>query len=165
MMSVDIGDHVVGAYLKLVQKCDFVDYNVQPPGASSDDTSRFDVVGMDFDGKRIYLCSVATHITGLRYGNDNNETVEHIRNKYRFMREYAVAYLPAFDEQHFMFWSPVVREGFLTHELGKIDGLEIVINEKYARCIDELKKRAAETMHDVGNPFFRSLQIIERLRT
>jgi hypothetical protein len=64
-----------------------------------------------------------------------------------------------------MFWSPVVPKGYLTKELEKIDGLEIIINKEYARCIDELRIKAKELTNDVGNPFFRMLQILEHLRS
>lgn len=56
-----------------------------------------------------------------------------------------------------MFWSPVVPEGFITTELAKIDGLELVINKDYTHCIDELKEQAKILTHDLENPFFRVL--------
>ena len=31
-MLTDIGEYVVGAYLKLKLNCDFVDYKIRPPG-------------------------------------------------------------------------------------------------------------------------------------
>jgi hypothetical protein len=32
MIKTDIGEYAVGAYLKIIKKCDFVDYNVRSPG-------------------------------------------------------------------------------------------------------------------------------------
>ncbi len=64
-----------------------------------------------------------------------------------------------------MFWSPVVPKGYITKELEKIDGLELVTNKKYTQCIDELRIKAKELTNDVGNPFFRMLQILEHLRS
>jgi hypothetical protein len=63
-----------------------------------------------------------------------------------------------------MFWSPVVPKGYITSELEKIDRLELVINNKYAQYIDALRKKAKELTNDVGNPFFRMLQILEHLK-
>jgi len=63
-----------------------------------------------------------------------------------------------------MFWSPVVPKGYVTKELEKIDGLKLVINKKYTQCIDELRIKAKELTNDVGNPFFRMLQILEHLK-
>ena len=31
-MLTDIGEFMVGAHLRLVRECDFVDYNIRPPG-------------------------------------------------------------------------------------------------------------------------------------
>lgn len=30
-MRADIGEQIVGAYLKVIEKCDVVSYNVRPP--------------------------------------------------------------------------------------------------------------------------------------
>ncbi len=116
-------------------------------------------MGLDFKNKIVYLCEVTTHITGL-----NRTTVEKIKKKYERQKEYASMYLPDFSKRYFMFWSPVVPNGYVTDELKKVDGLELIINERYAQCIDELKEKAKELTHDVGNPFFRVLQILEHLR-
>jgi len=120
-------------------------------------------VGLDFKNETAYLCEVTTHITGLLY-KDNKTTIEKIKKKYKRQKEYTNKYLPGFLKRHFMFWSPVVPKGYITRELEKIDGLELVINKKYAQCIDELKLKAKELTNDVGNPFFRMLQILEHLR-
>lgn len=63
-----------------------------------------------------------------------------------------------------MFWSPYVPVGILTKKLQKMKGLELFINGKYKKCIEELKQLAADTTHDAKNPFFRMLQIMEHLR-
>jgi hypothetical protein len=31
MIKTEIGEYIVGAYLKIIKKCDFVDYNVRLP--------------------------------------------------------------------------------------------------------------------------------------
>ena len=162
-MKTDIGEYIVGAYLKIIKECDFVDYNVRPPGGGLEGLNELDVVGLDFKNKIAYLCEATTHIRGVLY-NDNRTTVERIKTKYERQKEYASNYLLDFPNRCFMFCSPVVPKGYITSELGKIGGLELVINEKYAQYIDELRKKAKELTHDVGNPFFRMLQILEHLR-
>src|SRR3989475_9721316 len=65
------------------------------------------------------------------------------------------------------FWSLVVPEGKLTvllHELVGKDG-ELVINEKYAERIEELKKVAREKKNNTGNAALRLLTILEHVRT
>jgi len=164
MIKTDIGEYIVGAYLKIIKKCDFVDYNVRPPVGGLEGLNELDVVGLDFKNKTAYLCEVTTHIRGVLY-KDNITTVNKINIKYKRQKEYANKYLPGFSKRHFMFWSPVVPKGYITKELEKIDGLELVINKKYAQCIDELRIKAKELTNDVGNPFFRMLQILEHLRS
>ena len=164
MIKTDIGEYVVGAYLKIIKKCDFTDYNVRPLVGGLEGLNELDVVGLDFKNKTAYLCEVTTHITGLLY-IDNKTTIEKIKKKHKRQKEYANKYLLGFLKRHFMFWSPVVPKGYIIKELEKIDGLELVINKKYAQCIDELRIKAKELTNDVGNPFFRMLQILEHLRS
>ena len=162
-MKTEVGEYIVGAYLKIIKECDFVDYNVRPPGGGLEGLNELDVVGLDFKNKIAYLCEVTTHIIGLLY-KDNRTTVERIKTKYERQKEYANKQLLDFSNRHFMFWSPVVPKGYITSELEKIDGLELVINRKYTQCIDELKEKAKKKTNDEGNPFFRMLQILEHLR-
>jgi len=163
MIKTDIGEYIVGAYLKIIKKCDFVDYNVRPPGGGLEGLNELDVVGLDFKNKTAYLCEVITHIRGVLY-KDNITTVNKINIKYERQKEYANKYLSGFPKRYFMFWSPVVPKGYITEELEKIDGLDLIINNRYAQRIDELREKAKELTNDVGNPFFRMLQILEHLR-
>jgi len=102
MIKTDIGEYIVGAYLKIIKKCDFVDYNVRPPVGGLEGLNELDVVGLDFKNKTAYLCEVTTHITGLLY-KDNKTTIEKIKIKHKKQKEYANKYLPGFLKRHFMF--------------------------------------------------------------
>jgi len=163
MIKTDIGEYIVGAYLKVIKKCDFIDYNARPPVGGLEGLNELDVVGLDFKNKSVYLCEVTTHIRGILY-KDNKNTIVKIKKKFGKQKEYAEKYLLDFPKRYYMFWSPVVPKGYITEELKKIDGLEVVINERYAKCIDELREKAKKSTNDVGNPFFRILQILEHLR-
>ncbi|MNY16986.1 hypothetical protein D3C86_1502820 [compost metagenome] len=125
--------------------------------------SELDVVGLDFKSQTAYLCEVATHIKGIQYGS-NQQTVETIRKKHERQKAYAEKYLSNFPFRRYMLWSPVVPEGYITQQIGIIDGLEAVVNRAYTERIDELRQRAKQLSHDVGNPFFRTLQILEALK-
>ena len=162
-MFTGIGEYIVGAYLKLKLNCDFVDYNVRPPGGGLKGLEELDVIGLDFKGKIAYLCEVTTHIRGTLY-KDNRTTVERIKKKHLRQKEYASKYLAAFSEVHYMFWSPVVPVGYITEHLAGIDGLESIINGTYKKRVEELRELARTTTHDTQNPFFRTLQILEHLR-
>lgn len=166
MPGPDIGEYFVGAYLKIVKKCDFVDYNVRPPEGKLEGLNEFDVLGMNFKDHEIYLCEVTTHIDGLVY-KDYDATIERLEKKFKHMKEYAKNYLGHFQgmEYHYMFWSPVVPIGKLSRGLEKLEkkGLEVVMNLEYAECLDELKKEARMSSRTTGNPFFRMLQIVEHV--
>lgn len=162
-MKTDVGEHVVGAYLKLELGCDVVDYNVRPPGGGLEGLGELDVVGYDFRGGRAYLCEVTTHIVGLQIGSYEN-TVKKIRAKHERQRAYAAANLRRFEDVRYQFWSPCVPKGFLTESLACIEGLELMINGKYKAAVEALRKRARVEKHDTVNPFFRMLQIMEAMR-
>jgi len=162
-MNTEMGEYAVGAYLKIVNGCDFIDYNVRRPGGGLAGLDELDVIGLNFKKKVAYLCEVTTHIRGLLY-IDNATTVRRIKQKYEKQRKYAEDYLSDFPLRHFMFWSPVVPQGYITDQLQQIGGLELVINQEYSTRIDELRQRAKKMENDTGNPFFRVLQILEHLR-
>ncbi len=162
-LLTDIGEYFVGAYLQVVEQCDFVDYNVRPPEGGLGGLEELDVIGLDFKTKTAYLCEVTTHIRGLQYRN-NRETVKRVRKKHERQRAYAKKYLTNFDEFRYQFWSPVVPKGYVTEHLAGIPDLELVINQSYTQRIEALQQRARQTARDAGNPVFRVLQILEHLR-
>ena len=162
-MLTDIGEYIVGAYLQLIEECNFIDYNVRPPGGGLKGLSELDVVGLNLHTSTAYLCEVTTHIRGLLYKN-NQETVKRIKNKHERQKEYASIYLTNFKKHKFMFWSPVVPVGYITEHFNQMDSLEVIINGEYKRRIEELRLLAKNTTHDVNNPFFRTLQIMEHMR-
>lgn len=157
-----MGEFIVGAYLQLIQQCDFIEYNVRPPGGGLKGLNEFDVIGLHFNSNTAYLCEVTTHIRGLRIVN-NLQTVNKIKNKHKRQKEYAQKHLKKFNHK-FMFWSPVVPVGYITKNLSKIRGLELIINGKYKKRVEELKLSAKKETHDARNPFFRMLQIMEHMR-
>jgi hypothetical protein len=158
-MKTEMGEYVVGAFLKQVLGCDFVDYNVRPPGGGLEGLAEIDVVGLKFSDRTAYLCEVTTHLDGLQYGTYET-TIRRVNEKFKRQQTYAQKHLSHFKNIHFMFWSPIVREGALTRALARIDGLQLIINGAYTRCIRELKGRAKQTTRDTGNPFFRVLQLL-----
>lgn len=164
-MNTEMGEYIVGAYLKLKMDCDIVDYNVRRPGGGLAGLNELDVMGLNFKTKTAYLCEVTTHLDGLLYGSSKNVTVDRIRKKHEKMLDYAENHISKeiCSKCHFMFWSPVVSAG-VEMELEKIQGLELVINEKYSTCVDELLEQASKITYDTNNPAFRVLQIIGHLR-
>ena len=156
-MLTDIGEYIVGAYLQLVEACDFVDYNVRPPGGRLEGFGELGVVGLHIEFSTAFLCEVTTHIRGLLY-KDNKETLHRFITKHERQKEYAGKQLGSFDNHIFMLWSLVVPVDYITNRLIEIDGLQVVINGEYKKRIQQLKQLAKNTTHDTINSFFRMLQ-------
>jgi hypothetical protein len=161
-MLTDIGEYIVGAYLSLMLECDVIDYNVRPPGGGLKGLEEIDVIGFNLKTNQAYLCEVTTHIRGTLYG-DNKMTVYRIRNKHVRLKQYSAIYLKQF-KCEYMFWSPVVPIGYITNNLAKIKGLQLIINGEYKKRFEELRVLASLTTHDARNPVFRVLQIMGHLR-
>lgn len=162
-MLTEMGEYLVGAYLKLRLECDFVDYNVRPPGGKLEGLEELDVVGLNFKTGTAHLCEVTTHIRGLGYV-DYATTITRIKSKHARQRKYAAKFLREFRTFHYAFWSPVVPRGYLTDQLEQVSGLELVINGEYKKRISELQELARRIKHDVRNPAFRVLQIVAHMR-
>ncbi len=161
-MATEPGEYLVGAYLKLIEDCDFVDYNVRMPGGGQKGQREIDVVGIRFTTQTAYLCEVATHLSGVNYGG-NPETIKRLKEKYAHLQTYADVRLPKFHPV-FMFWAPYVPKGFLTESLSELDGLDLVINGEYKSRVTKLTDMAKSEKQDTGNPVFRILQILGALR-
>ncbi|MCK5450860.1 MAG: hypothetical protein KAI70_03755 [Candidatus Omnitrophica bacterium] len=162
-MKTEVGEYIVGAYLKIIKQRDIIDYNARPPHGGLEGLGELDVIGLNSKKKTAYICEVTTHIRGILY-KDNKTTVERIKKKHKRQKEYAKKYLSNFPNRKYMFWAPVVPRGYITEKLEKIEELVLVINETYSQRIDELREKARILTYDSGNPFFRILQILEHLR-
>lgn len=161
-MATDIGEYFVGAYLRLVENCDFVDYNVRTPNGGRDGLNELDVLGIKIQTRVVYLCEVTTHICGLQYGKNYRDTVLRIRAKHAWQRAYAQQYLPDFTPRY-QLWSPVVSPRVKT-ELARIENFEVVANGDYKNRVKELRGLARNETRNTQNPVFRVLQILEHLR-
>ena len=93
-MKTEMGEYVVGAYLKLKMDCNFIDYNVRRPGGGLAGLNELDVMGLNFNTKTAYLCEVTTHLDGLLYGSSKKVTVDRIQKKHDKMLDYAENHLP-----------------------------------------------------------------------
>ncbi len=161
-MPTEMGEYLVGAYLQLVEKCDLVAYNVRPPEAGLKGLGEFDVVGLDFKRNICYMGEVVTHILGLSY-KDDDTTVKRLIEKHQRQKDYAQKHLvPQFRPQ-FQLWSPVVSEKLVKKIVSAEIGYELVINGEYADRIHLLQSEAVKS-HDIGNPAFRLLQIVNHMR-
>ena len=162
VMATEMGEYLVGAYLRLVLQCGVVDYNARPPGGGLPGLGELDVIGFNFASQTVYLCEVTTHLDGLLIGKGTDSTLTKLAAKHRRQQDYATQYLKDFTPRY-MFWSPVVRAG-LVEDLKTRTGFELFINKSYSDAINQLRRRAKNSTADFNNPAFRVLQILEHLR-
>ncbi len=159
-----MGELLVGAYLEKVVGCDHVQYNVRAPGGGTKGLSELDVIGVKYADKEAWLCEVTTHVKGAIIGGSYASTVQKLRQKHAFQREYAAKYLDWCESPHFQWWSPRVPVGKMSAQIEAIEGLEVVANHDYARRIDDLVEVARKDHSASGNDAFRVLQILGALR-
>jgi hypothetical protein len=166
MSSTDLGESLVGAYMRHVEHCSIVLYN----SFLADQQGEVDVVavkpGAPGAQRTVYLCEVTTHI-GAMAAN----TVKKVPAKLGRLREFAELTFPG--EQHcFQWWSPYVNEGASTAAFAQLcadwqaEGysLEFILNEDYTRRIGQLVEVARHKSGTTNEPAFRMLQILTRLR-
>jgi hypothetical protein len=171
------GEHLVGQYLRIMKNCDFVEYNLQTISPQGE----IDVVGISSTQNQIYICEVATHLeTGLNYQkNGEADNVERFKSKFSKSIGYAKHNFEGY-ECHYMLWSPIVRipkkadakrnqymdlqeiKTFFQNEFNV--EIELIYNQKYLDCIDELRKAAKDITQEMSSPIMRFLQIEEKLK-
>jgi hypothetical protein len=160
----EVGEQLVGAYLKVIEECDVISYSARPRGGGLEGLEELDVVGLRFRDSTAFLCEVTTHIGGILY-KDNETTVRRITEKHERQKKYARRELKNFEHTRFQFWSPNVPKGYITLHLAELEpGLELVINGQYAKRVGRLREAAGRRKNDEGNDVFRLLQILEHLR-
>ena len=173
---INTGEEIVAAYLEYIKGCEFIQKNLYTPDVQGE----IDVVGIDLNSERIYACEVAVHlITGLQYTKNNqpnnvNKLVEKFSKGIEYINKYFQGY-----EKHFMLWSPIVRNprpGAKHNQMRDISEivetikvkynveLEVVINDVFNTCLNELREYAKGETKNLQSSVMRYLQIEEYLK-
>lgn len=172
---MNVGEQLVSSYLRYVRGCEFIQTNLYTVEAQGE----IDVVGINLQEKRVYICEVAIHLTtGLQYVKDKRpNNIQKLTDKFSRDIEYAAKYFAEY-ERHFMLWSPIVRNsqgqaqynqmGHLAAVTAKIKekyevDLECIVNEAFHSCLKELRQFAAAQTAELQCPLLRLLQIEELL--
>jgi hypothetical protein len=162
---LDMGESLVGAYLRYGEECDFVVYGTQTEGQGE-----IDVIGFKIEQRRVWLCEVATHLDGLQYGSGGAAgTLTKVRQKVERAISFSDRMFPG-QEKHFEWWSPragpSLTVGFesIERELGGETSIEFIVNAEYAKRVAVLVEKAREGTKATPEPFFRSLQILAHLK-
>jgi hypothetical protein len=167
-MAEDMGESLVGSYLRYVKKCEFVLFNTY----LAEGQGEVDVIGIRLGSPRdIYFAEVTTHIEGMSYGG-NEATVRKIRDKLLRAESFAEDRFPG-DEHHFAIWSPRVPKGAMTKAFGGMSQefkergkrLDFMVNEIYGDRVQELINEARLNSRATSDPAFRLLQVLSRVKT
>ena len=172
---LNVGEQLVSSYLRYIRGCDFIQTNLY----TVESQGEIDVVGLNIAEQQIYICEVAVHLTtGLQYVKDNRpNNVQKLTDKFSRDIEYARKYFDEYN-QHFMLWSPIVKdtqgnpENNQTRHLEEIKAnikrqydidIDCIVNEKFHACLKELRLYAATQTVALQCPLMRLMQIEELL--
>jgi Holliday junction resolvase-like predicted endonuclease len=167
---MDIGESLVGAYMRYIRGCEVVVYNTFLRSQQGE----IDVVALKTGKPRtVWICEVTTHIGGMLYpgAGGTDGTVEKLRAKVLRARNFAAVTFPT-DHLRFEVWSPRVSRGKLTTAFEKLKeeaaGLEMdlafVMNDDYTDRIRELAEHARHNTSPTSEPAYRMLQVMTHLR-
>lgn len=182
MQRPQIGESLVGAYLRIVEECQFVTYNRKNPNQNQSDT---DVVALKSDDgqQTVYGCEVVTHLGGPVYRTNKDtsdwaeynsyaETFTALESKFETTREFVTDLWPDADQVKLQFWSPVVPGQLRPEGLEELQRrfeakhdvrIEMIYNKRYAKRLNKLKRKAGEGTSSHDEPAFRFLQLLEHV--
>lgn len=164
-MAEDVGESLVGAYLRYVRGCEFVLFNTFLPGEQGE----IDVIGMKTKPRAVYFAEVTTHLGGMTYGG-NAATIDKIGKKLQRAKAFADLRFSGYDH-YYEIWSPRVAVGKMTTAFDEMarqfspGRLSFIINQTYGDRIQELIKVARSNEKATSDPAFRLLQVLARVRT
>src|SRR5713226_5499380 len=168
------GERLVGDYLRYINGCDFVDFNVYTKKTQGE----IDVIGVNHANREVFICEVVTHLTtGIQYvKNARPDTSDRLIKKFLKDIEYGDDAFQGYTVQY-MLWSPVVRHSSDKPEYDQFAHLKqvqqeiknktdvalvFIVNAEYVLAIDELRKFAAQETKELKSPVMRFLQIEAR---
>jgi hypothetical protein len=139
-----------------------------------------DVVGIDLDNRKLYVCEVAIHLsTGLQYTKDKRpNNINKLTEKLTRDIEYARKYFKDYDTE-FMLWSPIVKlrkDSPVYSQVGHLESVAqailkshsvevtFVINERFQKYLLEMREFAARQSAELKCPIMRLFQVKEQLK-
>ena len=171
----NVGERIVGDYLRIKENCDFINFNIY----TRDSQGEIDVVGINNKSKKVFICEVAIHLsTGLQYTKNKRPDTCH-RLTLKFIKDinYGNKYFRGY-KKVYMLWSPIVKERKGKIEYNQMNHLrtmakkirrlrnvkiELMINQKFATAMEELRKYASMKTEELKSPVLRVFRIQEFL--
>lgn len=172
---INVGEQLVASYLQYIRGCEFIQTNVY----TVDTQGEIDVVGINLKERKVYVAEVAIHLTlGLQYVKDKRpNNVAKLTEKFSRDIEYAEKYFADYD-RHYMLWTPIVKSGGKGAKYNQVNHIaeigsnieakygvdvEFVVNEKFQRCLAEMRAFAGSHTAELKCPVMRMMQIEEWL--
>ncbi len=170
------GERLVGDYLRYINGCDFVDFNVYTKKTQGE----IDVIGVNHASREAFICEVVTHLTtGILYvKNARPDTSDRLIKKFLKDIQYGTEAFHGYTA-HYMLWSPVVHHSAGKPEYDQFAHLKrveeeiksktdvaiiLVINAAYVQAINKLRAFARQETKELKSPVMRFLQIEEWAR-
>lgn len=166
----NIGEEIVGEYLKLCKNCDFVDYNISTLIEKSKNRTKgvkgskkkggkqgeIDVIGINIEDKIVYVCEVAVHLeTGLQYvGSDKRpNNVKKLTAKFEKDIDYAGEQFSHEYKIVPMLWSPIVKnqkDGALYNQMKDVkDIINNILTSRKILVIDVINEKFDEALKEL----------------
>ena len=156
---MDVGESLVGAYMRQVRGCHTVAFNTHLPQGQGE----LDVIGVanSDDGVEVWMAEVAIHLDSLNYGGGNRQTADKVAQKVAAARAYAAQVYrditPVVE-----LWSPVVPSG-LVSDLADVE-VDLIVNDDFTARVNELALLAKTHTKLTGDDAYRFLQLLTHLR-
>jgi hypothetical protein len=155
---VDVGESLVGAYMRQVRNCHTVAFNTFLPQGQGE----LDVVGVANGprGVEVWMAEVAIHLDSLNYGG-YAKTVDKVSTKVAAARTFAAQVYrdvtPTVE-----LWSPVVPSGLVV-ALANVQ-VDLVVNGDFTARVNTLAELAMGHTKMTGDDAYRFLQLLTHLR-
>jgi len=187
MNQAEVGELIVGAYLRVEEECQFVTYNRRTPGDGNQPETDVVAIKSEDGEETVYGCEVVTHLDGPNYSTNKDtsdwedypysSTLRKLEDKFEATHQLINQTWPQANHEVLQFWSPYVPVGndrknlpAGLDELGRCIGskysvdVDMIYNSRYAEKItDDLKTKASKTTSSHDELAFRFLQILEHI--
>lgn len=156
---MEIGESLVGSYLKHIVGCDVVLFNTHLVEVQGE----LDVIGIKTlpnGEQKIWLVEVTTHLLGMLY-KTQSETVKKVLEK-KNRAELFARKLFSGAQVAFEVWSPIVPSGIVSAL--EAERVTLVANHEYTKRINLLAEHASKSTQTTGDDAYRLLQLLTHLR-
>ena len=163
-MALNGIEEFVGEYLKIIEKCDFINYNTNfkindDECNKQNGMAEVDIIGINTKEKKIFVCEVSAQINGI------GTYADRVNKKFEKSRKYVETNLKKFgakeEDKKYLFWSPYITD----REKRKITDQDVIIisKQEFLQAVDKLKDYLKDQTQVFFSPVTRFLQVYAHL--